>query len=135
MVTRQDFIEKARTWIGTPYHHQGYSKAGADCIGFVVGAALELGLDWRAWDIPSRPRHPDGFTFEAQLRKVFTPTDTPEPGDLLLFRIHRHPQHCALLTDTGMIHAYESVGKVVETDFSQRWRSLLVQAFQLPLDG
>lgn len=132
--TKTEFVAQARTWLDVPYHHQGYSRYGADCIGFVIGAALELGLDWRPFDIPNRSRYSDGYTFENQVRKVFTPTNSPEPGDLLLFRIHRHPQHCALLTDKGMIHAYESIGKVVETDYTQRWRSLLVQAFVLPLN-
>lgn len=134
MITKQQFVEQARTWIDVPYHHQGYSKSGADCIGFVIGALLDIGKDVREWDIPNRARHPDGFTFENQIRKIFIPIDNPESGDLLLFRIYKHPQHCALLTDTGIIHAYESVGKVVETSYTERWQKLLVQAFELPLN-
>jgi hypothetical protein len=38
--TRAALIAEARTWIGTPWHHQAAVKgAGCDCIGFVRGAA------------------------------------------------------------------------------------------------
>ncbi len=38
--TRAALIAEARTWIGTPWHHQAAVKgAGCDCIGFVRGVA------------------------------------------------------------------------------------------------
>lgn len=41
----RDFIAAARGWIGTPCRHQGRSRAGVDCIGLVVMAARDCGLD------------------------------------------------------------------------------------------
>ena len=36
--TRLEIVALARTWIGTPYHHQASTLgAGADCIGLVRG--------------------------------------------------------------------------------------------------
>ncbi len=38
--TRAALLTEARTWIGTPWHHQAAVKgAGCDCIGFVRGVA------------------------------------------------------------------------------------------------
>lgn len=133
-VTKQQFIDHARTWIGVRYHHQQASRAGADCIGIILGVAAELGYDWHHFDIPYRGRYPDGHTFQEQIEKACKSTDKPEPGDLLLFKIWHYPQHCALLTDKGtMIHSYTSIEKVTENDFSEPWKKLFVKAYELPL--
>ncbi len=45
MATGLEVVRVARTWLGTPYHHQGRVKgAGVDCAGLSVGVAKELGL-------------------------------------------------------------------------------------------
>ena len=38
-------VTQARTWIGTPFHHQARLKGkGCDCLGLIVGVVDELGL-------------------------------------------------------------------------------------------
>jgi cell wall-associated NlpC family hydrolase len=45
MNTRDDIVRQARTWIGTPFHHQARLKSkGCDCLGLIVGVVDELGL-------------------------------------------------------------------------------------------
>jgi hypothetical protein len=40
MLSGNTFIAQARTWIGTPFHHQGRLKGvGCDCLGLIVGVA------------------------------------------------------------------------------------------------
>ncbi len=35
-----DVVRTARTWLGTPYHHQGRLKGvGVDCAGLLIGVA------------------------------------------------------------------------------------------------
>jgi NlpC/P60 family putative phage cell wall peptidase len=43
MVTREAIVKAARSWLGTPYHHQASLKgAGADCLGLIRGIWREL---------------------------------------------------------------------------------------------
>ncbi|MBL0320066.1 MAG: hypothetical protein IPP74_12385 [Alphaproteobacteria bacterium] len=45
MTSNQKIISQARTWLGTPFHHQARLKGkGCDCLGLIVGVADELGL-------------------------------------------------------------------------------------------
>ena len=38
LITRAAIVAEARSWLGTPYHHQASRKgAGADCLGLVRG--------------------------------------------------------------------------------------------------
>ena len=38
-------VTQARTWLGTPFHHQARLKGkGCDCLGLIVGVVDELGL-------------------------------------------------------------------------------------------
>jgi len=43
MVTRDAIVKAARSWLGTPYHHQASVKGvGADCLGLIRGIWREL---------------------------------------------------------------------------------------------
>lgn len=43
-ITREDITRVARSWLGTKWAHGQMTKgAGADCLGFIAGVALELG--------------------------------------------------------------------------------------------
>jgi cell wall-associated NlpC family hydrolase len=72
-------------------------------------------------------------------RSGLTPPPSPLPqreggsmaGDVLLLRFDRDPQHLAILTGDGtIIHALQSVGKVVEHRLSPDWRARLVAAWE-----
>lgn len=42
-ISRADVVRLARTWLGTPYHHQASERlVGADCIGLVRGIWREI---------------------------------------------------------------------------------------------
>lgn len=122
---RQAVIDQARTWLGTPWHHQGRLKgAGVDCIGLIVGVARELG--YAVDDYTDYQRFPDGVTMSAELHKQLRPTTRPMAGDIVCFRITRLPQHVAIITGPNtLIHAYQPYG-VVETTIRP---SLLERAF------
>ena len=45
MRSRLEVVCEARTWLGTPFHHQARAKGEAcDCAGLVIGVARALGV-------------------------------------------------------------------------------------------
>jgi NlpC/P60 family putative phage cell wall peptidase len=132
-VTRSEFVAEARTWLGTPYQHQGRLKGVAcDCIGLVIGTARALGLT--NYDIDGYDKRPDGSlrpVMETQLE--FIPLAEAQAGDVVLFAWATQPLHVAILTDeTHLIHAYLPSRRVVENIFDEKWRSLIVAAYHVP---
>jgi NlpC/P60 family putative phage cell wall peptidase len=137
--TRGEVIAEARTWLGTPWHHQASVKgAGCDCIGFVRGVAerfvgpVPLALDYTAtWHLyRAEPRMYLGFKERCE---EIDPAEA-RVADILLFGAGKGPaHHCAFLTpEGGLIHCYQEAGRVVEHSFSPVWRPRLRHAFRLP---
>lgn len=129
MPTRAQVIAAARTFLGTPFHHQGRAKgAGVDCIGLIVEAARGAGIELR--DRIDYPRQPIPAELIADLDANL---DRVEPlkhkaGDVLVFWIVDEfaPQHVALATDAGMIHAWSGgMRRVQEHGITQGWRARL----------
>ena len=135
-------ITQARTWLGTPYHHQARLKGvGCDCLGLVVGVAGELGLTCSdgtpliSFDETTYSRQPDGARLTAMLQSVLNevPVGDAAPGDLVLFSIEGNPQHVGLLTDyegLGVIHCYAPSRKVVEHRLDNKWQQRIVKVFR-----
>ncbi len=137
--TREDVIAEARTWLGTPWHHQAAVKgAGCDCIGFVRGVAeafvgpVPIALDYTpTWHLyRAEPRMYLGFKERCE---EIDPDDAL-PGDILLFGAGKGPaHHCAFLAPgDGLIHCYQEAGRVVEHGFSPTWRPRVRHAFRFP---
>ncbi len=135
---RKDIVDKAREFLGTPFHHQGRLKGiGLDCIGLISEVAGELGM--RNEHKANYPRHPDGKTLLAGLKGNVEriEVDDAVPGDILVFWMDnnsKHPQHIGIKTDKGLIHTCQSTGKVVEHCIDEKWAKRIVCAFKFP-DG
>ncbi|ACC76158.1 NlpC/P60 family protein [Paraburkholderia phymatum] len=132
-VTRAQFVAEARTWLGTPFMHQGRLRGvGCDCIGLVIGTAQALGLT--DFDITDYGRRPDGRvrpTMETQLD--WTAPAEAQAGDVLLFAWAASPIHVAIMTDEShMIHAYLPNRAVVESIMDERMRLQIVAAYHVP---
>lgn len=136
---RAALIAEARTWLGTPWHHQAAVRgAGCDCIGFVRGAAepfigrIDQPMDYAAtWPLyRSEERLRDAFA----ARATEIPFAEALPGDILLFGAGRGPaHHCGFLSDDNrLLHCYREAGAVVEQDLSEFWTGKLRAAFRLP---
>ena len=150
MVRRAEVVEEARLWLGTPYHHQAALKGvGCDCIGLIRGVCQALGtVPLDAMQLPGVQRFadygpvPDGRELRAACDLYMTPIAQTrvKPGDALLLRFERDPQHMAIVADylhggMSMIHALGTVdgkGKVIEQRLSAEIMSRLVQAYALP---
>lgn len=125
----------ARTFLGTPFRHQGrLPGAGLDCVGVVVCALKQLGYhveDQSGYGrIPLRGRliaaienHCDAISQE-----------DIQPGDLMMFAFRSEPQHIAIVSAINpimLIHAYQDVHRVVENGLDVTWQSRLRGCYRL----
>ncbi|GER07176.1 hypothetical protein GCM10007972_18040 [Iodidimonas muriae] len=129
-----EIVTAARRWLGTPFHHQGRVRGvGVDCAGLVIGVAREL--DLMCIDVTGYGHRPDDTEMERLVRAHLTEIPLAEAGlgDVLLLLIDGRPQHLAIRTDIGMIHAYAPARKVVEHRIDDSWASRIVAAFRFPI--
>lgn len=131
-MNREDFVAAARGYIGTPFHHQGrVPGVGLDCAGVIVCAAKACGYD--VADIAGYGRIPSNGMLE---QAVLCHCDQiaiehVQTGDILLFKFRHEPQHLAIFDNGLLIHAYSSIGKVIENGFDAAWRAKLVGCYRL----
>ncbi len=134
MVTRAEILAAARGWVGTPFRHQGRLKGvGVDCVGLVAGVARDVGIAVR--DRTDYGRVPDGRSLGQALGEqlIPLPATAARPGDVLLTRIRRDPQHVGILGEHGsLIHACAGAGRVIETRLDERWWPRVLAAFRFP---
>jgi NlpC/P60 family putative phage cell wall peptidase len=139
-LSRAILVAEARSWIGTPYRHQGSLKGvGCDCLGLVRGV-------WRHC-IGREPERPPPYApdwAEATGAETLIQAATrhlapvaPEAirgGDVLLFRWRDGyvAKHAAIASgDATMIHAHDGAA-VCEVALSPWWRRRLAAAFRFP---
>lgn len=138
-----DVVAQARTWLGTPFHHNQCQKGvGVDCVHLVIGVARELGLVAPDFDVPAYPRRPDGVTL-LTLANMHMDRVAPSEmalGDMAVVRIKQDPQHVGIIGDYrgggfSFIHARDITGrergKVVEVHFGPWHRGMLVAVYRL----
>lgn len=137
---KHQVVEEARTWLGTPFVHQGRQKGvGCDCAAIIVRVAKMVGME--ANDLKGYGRSPNAGRLQQCLRTQLheIPIDAAVPGDVLLMRFFGDPQHIAIVTDLGIIHSYSRVsrkkaecGCVVEHRLNRVWKSRICAAFEFP---
>lgn len=126
-------IEEARKLLGVPFKHQGRNeKCGVDCVGIAVIIAKKLGL--KIEDNTSYGVWPNNYQLINEIKKAgLKKVENPKPGDILIFKIKKYPQHLAIMTDKGILHAHQAVGKVVEHTFTDKWKKRLVGVYRLEI--
>jgi cell wall-associated NlpC family hydrolase len=132
-MTADDVIAAARACLGTPFAHQGRIKGTAlDCAGLVVSVAHDLGVDYL--DQQGYSREPVKGLLRAALLDQpgldFVSPGQMQPGDILLMRFGRDPQHLAIYTGSTIIHSYETVGIACEHDLTTEWARRIVGVFR-----
>lgn len=133
MITRAQFVGEARTWLDTPYRHQGRLKGvSVDCVGLVIGVAQALGLS--DFDVTDYDKRPDGtLQVRCEAHMMPIPRGDALPGDVLLFHWANNPIHLAILTDENtIIHAYLPNRKVVEHGIDAKWWGQVKQVYRVP---
>lgn len=134
-MTRSRIVEAARSFLGTPFHHQGRTKGhGIDCAGLIVGVAAEIGApveDHPTRDYSRFPTKTSRFLPDFCRRSLDEVAEARE-GSVYLFWIHapKYPQHLAIRTaDDTIIHAYYDAKMVLETPIGDYWSSRVYSIF------
>jgi NlpC/P60 family putative phage cell wall peptidase len=139
-MTGAEIVAIARSWIGTPYHHQASVKGvGADCLGLVRGIWREIHAREPELILPYTPTWSEVSGVERMLEGARrhlseVPKEAMAPGDVVLFRI-RHgavAKHAGVLSSAQhMIHAQEGV-PVSEVALGAWWRRRIAGVFRFP---
>lgn len=135
-------VHIARSWIGTPYHHQASLKGvGCDCFGLVRGVWRELYDAAEPEDVPTYSRDWAEATGEetmieaARRHMIEIAVADARAGDVMIFRLRDYyvAKHSVILTGSGrMIHATEGT-PVCEVHLSAWWLRHAGGAFRFPL--
>ncbi len=159
MVDRWKIVQEARSWIDTPFQHQGRMKGQAvDCLGLLVGIAKQLdlrskdGSELAKWDCVTYGHYPDGDNLQRELSRHLQPILSYKislgdekadidnirlsAADIGLFCIDGMAQHLAVfaIAPDGyltIIHSYAPARKVVEHRLDSYWCAKLVAAYRI----
>ena len=128
---------------------------GVDCLGLIVGVAKELnkcnslGVPLHKYDVNNYSRLGGGdnltLVLDANLTKISQGFQAVEAGDICLFEIVGQPQHLGFVGFENkyskciynmknkmytMIHAYQTVGFVVEHNLSKAWQKRAISVYR-----
>lgn len=147
MITREQILDEARTWIGTPWHHGQMAKGlGCDCLGFLAGVAYAVGY------VDARPtvrnakfrvyaRSPDPAMLDEVCEEYLQPIPVADARLADVLRMTpaggRHAQHFALVSrvdardrPTHIIHCTNAgAEQVVEHIINDDWRTRVRRAY------
>lgn len=115
-------VAQARTWLGTPFAHQGRIKGvGVDCGGLLLCVGRELGMNIDEPPVYSMSPAPEIFPSMLGRHCVMVARVAMRPGDLLHFAFAGEPRHLGIATNIGVIHAWAKPGRVVEHRMDAVW--------------
>lgn len=128
MPSKLDFLEAARGWSGVRWLHQGRNRMGVDCVGLLIVAAADLGIE--VPDLRGYRRTPDPSIFVTHILENSVPESEPLPGTFGIFRDGTQPCHVGIFGEmhgqVSLVHAYAGTGKVMEEVFAHNWPANLV---------
>jgi len=160
MIARESIVAAARSWVGTPYHHQASLRGvGCDCLGLIRGVWRELQgpepetlppytRDWG--DVTGA----EPLLAAARRHLAAVAIAEAQPGDVIVFRtqagVAKHAGLLSALTATSdalsrgallerrglleralFVHAQEGIG-VTEVKLSRWWRRHISAVFSFP---
>lgn len=131
-MTGERYVQEVREWLGTPFLHAASEKGKhCDCIGLIVGAARELGME-----TPLLPEY-GGLVPAEIMWQISSTWGIPIPrnpvqwqaGDILQISLRGNPQHFGVFSgENTFIHAGFHV--VRETRLDSRWESRVVYVWR-----
>lgn len=126
------FITAARSYIGTPFKHQGrLPGVGLDCAGVVVCAMREAGIPVE--DVARYSRLPRNGQFLAAVLAHADEVqfDDRRDGDVMMFSFRSEPQHIAVFDRGTIIHSHQAVGRVLVQTLCGDWLTRLRGCYRL----
>ncbi|MEM7619761.1 MAG: NlpC/P60 family protein [Pseudomonadota bacterium] len=139
-VKRSDIVFEARSWLGTPYHHQASVKSiGCDCLGLVRGVYTKLMRHDPETPPPYSKDWAEALKEETLLLAAGRYLNTINiqdrtQGDVVIFRFRKSTvaKHAGILTERDrMIHATEKAN-VAEVHLSHWWQRRIAGVYQFP---
>lgn len=113
MITAQDFVNNARSWIGTPWVHQGRTRKGVDCVGFVECLGLQSGVLPASYSFQrSYARSPPASALHDAVADIAEPLDSAVKGCLIILKMPYVARHLGICAGETMIHSVQPVGVV-----------------------
>lgn len=128
-------VREARTWLGTPFRHQGRDRNGIDCVGLPIVVLKGLGVVLPEYEsLNDYPRQPPAGDMERRFLHVCTKLPEYVPGSVAVIQWQKSLMHVAIVTDTdSLIHVMERNQRVIEHGFRGMWRDRFAQgAWALP---
>ncbi len=130
--------EVALSYLGVPFRHRGRTRNGLDCIGLIIMAARECGMEVFDQKVYGREPWRDGL--RGHLRAHFgPPVERPiEVDDVLLLRLvsMTQPSHVAIVAPhphgLGMVHTYGEIGHVAFHRIDAYRRERIIEAYEWP---
>lgn len=115
---RKQIANEAKSWLGTPYHHQAMAKgAGVDCCMILIAVYHACGLIPKIDPRPYPPDwhlHRDNERYLNWVMKYAHEVAEPKKGDIAIWKFGRTFSHSAICLDgTEIIHAYIGRGVVL----------------------
>jgi len=135
---RARIVALAKTYLGTPWRHQGRTKLGIDCAGLPIVIGRELGLHAFSDDINYQRLSIGAALFAPFEEHCIRLSNLAElkPGDMLIFKDPVFPQHIGLMSSNGnVIHAKLSRRKVVEEPLVGDLKSRLLRGYKFKVFG
>jgi cell wall-associated NlpC family hydrolase len=147
MITRDQVVKAARSYVGTPFSHQGrVCGKGVDCVGVVICVAVDLGIKdtngvpFQLHDYPDYSSQPLGSFVhdEARTRLIEKSVADIKAGDVVTMKVPYTPSHAGIIAERDgvlyLIHALNTGKKprVVEHIIDKVWRSHITGAFTYP---
>ena len=117
-------IEEAKSWLCTPYHHEGNVKgAGVDCAMILIEVYSAVGAVERFDPRPYPMQwmlHRSEERYLEWVKKYADEVSEPQAGDMVLVRFGRTMSHSAIVIEgTKVIHAYAQEECVTWGDLTQ----------------
>jgi cell wall-associated NlpC family hydrolase len=119
---RSEVVAEARTWLRTPYAPLARIKGvGVDCAQILIAVfeacglvpAPDVGIYSPEWHL-----HHSAEIYLGWITQYCAQVETPQPGDIALFRYGRCVSHSGIITCVGenpwMIHSYIGQGVLEE---------------------
>ncbi|SRR5258708_3743074 len=129
-IAKQQFVDKAREYLGVLVVHAGRNKLGIDCVGLFVCTGRDLGmLDKDYTDVDYSPYVVPERLIESieKFGKKKAEFETFDLADIVVFTVGKWPHHIGLISklddngDVYFIHTDLTAQKVVESRLDRSW--------------
>lgn len=136
IVTRQQIVDTARSYIGTPFRKGGRDRNSIDCVGLLICIHHDLGLPIEdSTEYQFNPISNNSIITKFVFGQAdFVDGLSPRHGQIGVMLDNRFPMHFGIIAKDGgkttFINANTKIRRVVEQDFND-WRDKLSSLLEI----